>query len=65
MLTYNNEQTSRQLQLQFSKSVTEKQHIYIYYTYTGTVKTAMGDLCGRRPPAIPDRLLRARMCFQR
>jgi hypothetical protein len=30
-----------------------------------TVKTAMGDLCGRRPPVIPDRLLKARMRFQR
>jgi hypothetical protein len=30
-----------------------------------TVKAAMGDLCGRRPPTIPDRLLKARMRFQR
>ena len=33
--------------------------------FFNTVKTAMGDLCGRRPPAIPDRLLKARMRFQR
>ena len=33
--------------------------------YNTTVKTAMGDLCGRRPPVILDRLMKARMRFQR
>jgi hypothetical protein len=46
------------------KKHTNKIHNVAKMMFLNTVKTAMGDLCGRRPPTIPDRLLKARMCFQ-